>query len=267
MKLRRLGKTGLWVSEVGLGTWQLGGEFGPVEDIDASTILANAARLGINFWDTADVYGDGFSEHRIGTFYGKPEDLVVATKVGRSAALYPDKYTRAGVRESLEDSARRLLVDAIDLAQLHCVPREVLEAGEIFGWMEEIKQEGLIRNWGASVETIADAELCLEQDGLATLQIIFNIFRQDAADGLLERARERDVGIIVRLPLASGLLTGKYTPETEFSPSDHRSYNRDGQVFSVGETFGGIPFETGVELAEELRTMVPEGISMSLFAL
>src|SRR5690606_5060427 len=121
MKLRRLGKTGLWVAEIGLGTWQLRRQFRPAEDGGASTTLANAARLGINFWDTADVYGDGFSEHRIGTFYGKPEDLVVATKVGRSAALYPDKYTRAGVRESLEDSARRLLVDAIDLAQLHCV--------------------------------------------------------------------------------------------------------------------------------------------------
>lgn len=267
MKLRRLGKTGLWVSEIGLGTWQLGGEFGPVEDVEASTILANAARLGVNFWDTADVYGNGLSEHRIGTFYGKPEDLIVATKVGRSAALYPDKYTKAGIRESLEDSARRLLVETIDLAQLHCVPREVLEAGEIFGWMDEIRAEGLIGNWGASVETIADAELCLEQDGLSTLQIIFNIFRQDAADGLLDRARQQDVGIIVRLPLASGLLSGKYTVETEFSPSDHRVYNRDGQAFFVGETFGGLPFETGVELADELRDFVPEGQSMSHFAL
>lgn len=267
MKLRRLGKTGLQVSEVGLGCWQLGGDFGPLEDNEASTILANAARLGVNFWDTADVYGNGLSEHRVGTFYGKPEDLVVATKVGRSAALYPDKYTKGGIKESLEESARRLLVDTIDLAQLHCVPHEVLQARDIFGWMEEIKSEGLIRNWGASVETIEEAEICLEQDGLATLQIIFNIFRQDAADGLLDRARDKDVGIIVRLPLASGLLSGKYTAETEFSPSDHRSYNRDGQAFSVGETFGGIPFETGVELANELRSHVPEGQSMSLFAL
>ena len=267
MKLRRLGKTGLWVSEIGLGTWQLGGEFGPVEDIDASTILANAARLGVNFWDTADVYGNGLSEHRIGTFYGKPEDLVVATKVGRSASLYPDKYTKGGIKDSLEESARRLLVETIDLAQLHCVPREVLEAGEIFTWMNEIQVEGLIRNWGASVETIAEAEICLEQEGLSTLQIIFNIFRQDAADGLLEKARDKDVGIIVRLPLASGLLSGKYSAQTEFSPSDHRSYNREGQAFSVGETFGGIPFEKGVELADQLRGFVPEGQRMSLFAL
>jgi len=267
MKMRRLGKTGLWVSEIGLGCWQLGGDFGPMEDTEASTILANAARLGINFWDTADVYGNGLSEHRIGTFYGKPEDLVVATKVGRSASLYPDKYTKGGIKDSLEESARRLLVETIDLAQLHCVPREVLEAGEIFTWMNEIQVEGLIRNWGASVETIAEAEICLEQEGLSTLQIIFNIFRQDAADGLLEKARDKDVGIIVRLPLASGLLSGKYSAQTEFSPSDHRSYNREGQAFSVGETFGGIPFEKGVELADQLRGFVPEGQRMSLFAL
>ncbi len=267
MKMRRLGKTGLWVSEIGLGCWQLGGDFGPMEDTEASTILANAARLGINFWDTADVYGNGLSEHRIGTFYGKPEDLVVATKVGRSASLYPDKYTKGGIKDSLEESARRLLVETIDLAQLHCVPREVLEAGEIFTWMNEIQAEGLIRNWGASVETIAEAEICLEQEGLSTLQIIFNIFRQDAADGLLEKARDKDVGIIVRLPLTSGLLSGKYSAQTEFSPSDHRSYNREGQAFSVGETFGGIPFEKGVELADQLRGFVPEGQRMSLFAL
>ncbi|MAN75612.1 MAG: aldo/keto reductase [Rhizobiales bacterium] len=267
MKTRRLGKTDFLVSEIGLGTWQLGGDFGPIEDNDASPILANAARLGVNFWDTADVYGNGLSEHRIGAFYGKPDGLVVATKVGRAAALYPDKYTKGGVRESLEESARRLCVDSIDLAQLHCVPRDVLEAGEIFGWMDEIKAEGLIKNWGASVETIAEAEICLEHEGLATLQIIFNIFRQDAAESLLDKAMERDVGVIVRLPLASGLLSGKYTRDTEFSPTDHRSYNRDGQAFSVGETFGGIPFEVGVELADELRGYVPEGQRMSLFAL
>jgi aryl-alcohol dehydrogenase-like predicted oxidoreductase len=267
MKMRRLGKTGLWVSEIGLGCWQLGGDFGPMEDTEASTILANASRLGVNFWDTADVYGNGLSEHRIGTFYGKPEDLVVATKVGRSASLYPDKYTKGGIKDSLEESARRLLVETIDLAQLHCVPREVLEAGEIFTWMNEIQAEGLISNWGASVETIAEAEICLEQEGLSTLQIIFNIFRQDAADGLLEKARDKDVGIIVRLPLASGLLSGKYSAQTEVSPSDHRSYNREGQAFSVGETFGGIPFEKGVELAGQLRGFVPEGQRMSLFAL
>ncbi len=267
MKTRRLGKTGFEVSEIGLGTWQLGGDFGPVEDNDASAILSNAARLGVNFWDTADVYGNGLSEHRIGTFYGKPDFLKVATKVGRSGALYPDKYTKGGLRESLEESAKRLCVESLDLAQLHCVPKEVLEDGSIFGWMDELQAEGLVQNWGASVETVAEAEICLAHDGLATLQIIFNIFRQDAADGLLAKAAERDVGIIVRLPLASGLLSGKYNRDTEFSTSDHRHYNRNGEAFSVGETFGGIPFEDGVELADELRGYVPSGQRMSLFAL
>lgn len=267
MKTRLLGRTGFAVSEIGLGCWQLGGEFGPVDDGEASSILANAARLGINFWDTADVYGNGLSEHRIGTFFGKPDDLVVATKVGRSSALYPDKYTLAGVRESLEESARRLGVETIDLAQLHCVPRAVLEEGEIFGWMDAIRDEGLIRNWGASVETLAEAELCLARDGLATLQIIFNIFRQDAARSLLERAKAADVGVIVRLPLASGLLSGKFTARTEFAPTDHRSFNRDGEAFSVGETFGGVPFEKGVELADALEAYVPADMAMSQFAL
>lgn len=267
MKTRLLGRTGFAVSEIGLGCWQLGGEFGPVDDGEASSILANAARLGINFWDTADVYGNGLSEHRIGTFFGKPDDLVVATKVGRSATLYPDKYTLAGVRESLEESARRLGVETIDLAQLHCVPRAVLEEGEIFGWMDAIRNEGLIRNWGASVETLAEAELCLARDGLATLQIIFNIFRQDAARSLLHRAKAKEVGIIVRLPLASGLLSGKFTARTEFAPTDHRSFNRDGEAFSVGETFGGVPFEKGVELADALEAYVPADMAMSQFAL
>src|SRR5690554_6344114 len=151
MKTRRLGKTGFEVSEIGLGCWQLGGDFGPVGDEEASTILANAARLGVNFWDTADVYGAGLSEHRIGTFYGQPANLFVATKVGRAGSLYPDKYTKGGVRESLEGSATRLCVDALDLAELHCVPPEILRDGEIFAWLEDFKSEGLIKNWGASV--------------------------------------------------------------------------------------------------------------------
>lgn len=267
MKMRRLGKTGYQVSEIGLGCWQLGGDFGPVDDEEAGTILANAARLGVTFWDTADVYGGGLSEHRIGTFYGKPDGLVIATKVGRAGALFPDKYTRGGLRESLEESARRLCVDTLDLAQLHCIPKPVLQDGEIFTWLEEFKSEGLIRHYGASVETIEEAFICLEHEGLATLQIIFNLFRQDANKELFAAAKEKDVGIIVRLPLASGLLSGKFTKDTQFVPSDHRNYNRDGNAFSVGETFGGIPFEKGVELVEGLRQFVPGSMSMAYFAL
>jgi len=266
MKTRRLGKTGYEVSEIGLGCWQLGGDFGPVGDEEAAAILDAANAAGITFWDTADVYGGGLSESRIGS-HSKGPAVKVATKLGRSGTLFPNKYTREGVRESLLGSARRLGVETLDLAQLHCVPTAVLRDGAIFGWMDELKAEGLVRHWGASVETIEEGMICLDQPGCATLQIIFNIFRQDAAAKLLPKAAERDVGIIVRLPLASGLLSGKYDKTTNFDPSDHRTYNRDGQAFSVGETFSGIRFERGVELVAELRGLAPEGVPLRQFAL
>jgi aryl-alcohol dehydrogenase-like predicted oxidoreductase len=266
MKTRRLGRTGFEVSEIGLGCWQLGGDFGPVGDDTAKAILDAANDAGVSFWDTADVYGGGLSESRIGA-HAKPAGLKVATKVGRSGALFPDKFSKDGVRASLLGSAQRLGVASLDLAQLHCVPTEVLRDGAIFGWMDELRDEGLVRNWGASVETIEEGMICLEQPGCATLQIIFNLFRQDAAAELLPQAAEKDVGIIVRLPLASGLLSGKYDKATRFDASDHRNYNADGQAFSVGETFSGIPFERGVELVGELRGLAPEALPMSQFAL
>jgi len=266
MKTRRLGKTGYEVSEIGLGCWQLGGDFGPVGDETANAILDAANAAGVSFWDTADVYGNGLSERRIGA-HAKAAGVHVATKLGRSGALFPDKYTREGVRQSLMGSAERLGVATLDLAQLHCVPPQVLRDGAIFGWMDEFRAEGLVRHWGASVETIEEGLICLEQPGCATLQVIFNLFRQDAARELLPRAAEKDVGIIVRLPLASGLLSGKFDKTTRFDASDHRNYNRDGQAFSVGETFSGIPFERGVELVAELRGLAPEGMPMSQFAL
>lgn len=266
MKTRLLGKTGYEVSEIGLGCWQLGGDFGPVGDETADAILGHASTAGINFWDTADVYGGGLSESRVGA-RAKGANVIVATKVGRSGALYPDNYTKQGVRDSLTGSAQRLGVSSLDLAQLHCVPTQVLRDGAIFGWMDELKDEGLVRHWGASVETIEEGLLCLEQNGCATLQIIFNLLRQDAAEELLPKAAERNVGIIVRLPLASGLLSGKFDKNTRFEDTDHRHYNRDGAAFSVGETFSGIPFERGVELVQELKGLSPEGVPMSQFAL
>lgn len=258
MNYRQLGKTGYRVSEIGLGCWQLGGDFGPIADDTANAILDAAAAHNINFWDTADVYGGGQSEQRIGNFPHKPDNLLVATKVGRNPTLYPDGYSLATVRASLQASARRLGVHTIDLAQLHCVPPAVLEQGDIFTWMEELQNEGLVRHYGASVETIGEAFTCLENPGLATLQIIFNLFRQDAAEALLDAAKEKNVGVIVRLPLASGLLSGKFTRDSRFAEGDHRNYNRDGAAFSVGETFGGIPFEKGVELAEGLKALLPD---------
>lgn len=266
MNRRRLGKTGYMVSEIGLGCWQLGGDFGPVGDETASAILDAANRLGVNFWDTADVYGGGLSESRIGA-HAKNADVLVATKLGRSGALYPDRYTKKGVRESLEGSARRLGVEALDLAQLHCVPIEVIRDGAIFTWMDDLRQEGLVRFYGASVETIEQAMVCLAHENVSTLQIIFNIFRQDHAEKLLPVAAEKDVGIIVRLPLASGLLSGKFGCDTQFSAQDHRNYNRDGQAFSVGETFSGLPFDKGVELVEDLKGRVPSDVPLAQVAL
>ena len=266
MKTRRLGKTGYDVSEIGLGCWQLGGDFGPVGDETASAILDAANAADVTFWDTADVYGGGLSEERIGS-HAKAAGVHVATKLGRGGGLFPANYSKEGIRASLQASAERLGVASLDLAQLHCVPTEVLADGAVFGWMDELKAEGLVRHWGASVETIEEGLICLEQDGCATLQIIFNLFRQDAARDLLPRAAARDVGVIVRLPLASGLLSGKYDKSTRFDETDHRNYNADGKAFSVGETFSGIPFERGVELVGELRGLAPQALPMSQFAL
>jgi len=267
MQHRRLGKTGYQVSEIGLGCWQLGGDFGSLDDAAAEAILDKALALGVDFWDTADVYGAGLSESRVGRKLLTNPHVHVATKVGRNGSLFPDKYTRAGIKESLSGSAKRLGVETIDLAQLHCVPRAVLEDGAIFGWLDDLVQEGLIRFYGASVETVAEGLLCLEHPNLATLQIIFNLFRQDAAAELLPRAQAADVGIIVRLPLASGLLSGKFGKGQRFAPEDHRNYNRDGAAFSVGETFSGIPFETGVELVQQLEKRNATGWPLSQLAL
>lgn len=273
MRYRTLGKTGFQVSEIGLGCWQLGGDFGAMSDDRAQAILDEAARQEINFWDTADVYGAGQSESRIGQWCsqhcgaGGRSRPIIATKVGRSSELYPDQYSRERVRQSLEASRERLGGEAIDLAQLHCVPFEVLRDGEIFGWLDECKQLGLIRHYGASVETVEEGLFCLQQPGIATLQIIFSLFRQDAAAELLPAAREANVGVIVRLPLASGLLGGKLAAGHQFASEDHRNFNRDGQCFNVGETFSGLPFEIGVTLVKELRAFVPAGMPLGTFAL
>jgi aryl-alcohol dehydrogenase-like predicted oxidoreductase len=256
------------VSEVGLGCWQLGGDdWGDLDDRAAFGILSRAAEEGVTFFDTADVYGDGRSETLIGQFLqdfrGGEGRFFVATKLGRGAALYPNQYTEAGVRAATEASLRRLQVEALDLTQLHCVPPEILVQGEIFEWLRQLKIEGKIQNFGASVESVEEAMVCLGQEGLASLQIIFNVFRQKPAQTLLPAAREKNVAIIVRLPLASGLLSGKMSPSTRFAESDHRNYNRDGAKFNVGETFAGVPFERGIELAEALRELGPPGLSMA----
>jgi aryl-alcohol dehydrogenase-like predicted oxidoreductase len=273
MQYRTLGKTGFRVSEIGLGCWQLGGDFGTMSDERADAILDEAHRQGINFWDTADVYGAGLSESRIGKWCLKNCDSVgkerptIVTKVGRRGELYPDKYAQGRVRASLVGSLERIGGNALELVQLHCVPMELLKEGEILTWLEEFKSEGLIRHYGASVETVEEALFCLDQPGLATLQIIFSLFRQDAVEKLLPAAEKANVGIIVRLPLASGLLAGKMSASHQFAAEDHRNYNRDGKHFNVGETFSGLPFEKGVALADELKTMAPGDLPLGQFAL
>jgi aryl-alcohol dehydrogenase-like predicted oxidoreductase len=267
MNTRTLGKTGYEVSEIGLGCWQLGGDFGPVGDDTANEILRTARSLDVNFWDTADVYGAGQSERRIGGFTDK-KGVLVATKLGRGPEFEGmTRYSRAKVRESLEGSAKRLGVETLDLAQLHCIPIDVLRDGEIFTWLDDLRQAGLIRHWGASVQTVEEGMLAMRADTCASLQTIFNLFRQDAVDSLLPAAQKANVGIIVRLPLASGLLSGKMSKTTQFTAQDHRTYNRDGQAFYVGETFSGLPFDKGVAFADEIKHWLPAGMSLAHLAL
>lgn len=264
MRTRSLGTTGRFVGEIGLGCWQFGGDFGPIEESRVGEILAAAVDAGITFLDTADVYGDGRSERLIGEFLKtRDEDLFIATKVGRSSDLFPDNYSEAGVRQCVEASLERLGVPTLDLLQLHCVPEAVLADGAIFDWLRKLRNEGLIRAFGASVETVEEGRLCLRQEGLASLQVIFNLFRQKPLTELFPEAVKRGVGIVVRLPLASGLLSGKFRTDSTFSESDHRHYNRDGAAFNVGETFAGLPFEKGVELADALKARVPGGLAMA----
>ena len=270
MKNRLFNDSGVEVSEVGLGCWQLGGsDWGDVSEDEALSILQAALDSGVTFFDTADVYGGGRSEELIGKFLKQTAAPVfVATKLGRAGN--PGgmaNYTRSAVRAHTEASLRRLGLETLDLTQLHCIPQSVLEDGEIFEWLRELRQEGKIQRFGASVESMEEAKICLQQDGLASVQIIFNIFRQKPISEIFDQAQRQSVALIVRLPLASGLLSGKYRKDTQFAPQDHRTYNRDGQAFNVGETFAGLPFELGVELADSLKPLVPEGMTMAQMAL
>ncbi len=269
MNNRILGNSGAKVSEVGLGTWQIGGSWGDINDAQALKILRQAVDSGINFFDTADVYGDGRSERLIGEFLKQTNSRVfVATKLGRgSSPGWPENFQAKNVRAHVEASLARLGVDALDLIQLHCIPTEVLREGTIFETLRQLKTEGLVKNFGASVESDEEALICLQQSGLTSLQIIFNIFRQKPISTIFDRAKTQNVGIIARVPLASGLLSGKMSLETKFSATDHRNYNRDGQSFNVGETFAGIPFDKGIELVDNLRTLLPKDMTMSQAAL
>jgi aryl-alcohol dehydrogenase-like predicted oxidoreductase len=271
MNTRIFGKTGRLVSELGLGTWQIGGNWGEVTDEAALGTLRAAYEAGTTFFDTADVYGDGRSETLVGRFLKEArvrDRVFVATKLGRRGDPgWPGNFTREVVRRHTEDSLRRLAVDAVDLTQLHCVPPAVLQRGELFGWLGELQKEGKIRAYGASVEAMDEALWCCTQPGCAALQIIFNIFRQKPIHVLFDTARRSGVALIVRLPLASGLLGGRMTHATTFTPDDHRNFNRDGQSFNVGETFAGLPYDRGVDLADAVKPLVPAGLTLAEFSL
>lgn len=269
MKLRQFGRDDIKVSEVGLGCWQLGDKWGDVTIENAFAILEEAIAAGVTLFDTADVYGDGRSEKIIGDYLRTVDnEIFIATKVGRSAELFPDRYSESRVKACIEGSLKRLKRETIDLIQLHCVPYEVLKQGKIFDWMRTLVKEGKIQRFGASVESMAEAQLCIDQaPELYSLQVIFNIFRQNPVIDLFSKAKEKNIAIIARLPLASGLLTGKFDLKTTFSEFDHRHFNRDGKFFNVGETFAGLPYEKAIELVKELKSLLPQDCNMTQAAL
>lgn len=256
------------VSEIGLGTWQLGSaDWGVVDDNKAMEILQSFVDAGGNFIDTADVYGMGVSETVIGKFLKtQSKPLYVASKLGRrhdNGNGWPQNFTYDGMKKHVEDSLNHLGVSELFLEQLHCIPTNTMREGQVFDHLRKLQQDGLIRYWGASVETAEEALMCLDQDGIASLQIIFNLFRQHIADEVFEKALAKNVAIIVRVPLASGLLSGKFSNNTVFEKSDHRNYNANGEAFNAGETFSGVEFSKGVELSRKIATILPEGPTAS----
>jgi aryl-alcohol dehydrogenase-like predicted oxidoreductase len=255
---------GVKIAEVGLGTWQLGSaDWGNVDEEDALKILRSYTENGGNFIDTADVYGMGISEKIIGKFLkSEPGEIYVATKLGRrgdGANGWPQNFTYDAMKKQVEDSLEHLGLSQLFLEQLHCIPTEEMRSGKVFDNLRKLKQEGLIEHFGASVETSEEALICMEQEGLASLQIIFNLFRQHVADEVFAKAKEKNIAIIVRVPLASGLLSGKFEEQTVFAKTDHRNFNANGESFNAGETFSGIDFKEGVRLANKIKGILPDG--------
>lgn len=257
------------MSVVGLGTWQLGADWGDVDDQDALAVLEAAAGSGVTFFDTADVYGDGRSEQTIATFLrGRPDlHVLVATKMGRRLEQIPQNYVLDNFRAWNDRSRRNLGVDRIDLVQLHCPPTPVYASAEVFDALDTLVAEERITAYGVSVETCAEALTAIARPNVASVQIILNPFRMKPLREVLPAAEQAGVGIIARVPLASGLLSGKYTKDTVFAANDHRTYNRHGESFDQGETFSGVDFETGVEAAAEFSALTPEGYTPAQLAL
>ncbi|HSJ72149.1 MAG TPA: aldo/keto reductase [Acidimicrobiia bacterium] len=270
MKYRTLGKTGFRVSEVGFGAWAIGGTWGEVSESDAMASLFEALDRGITFFDTADVYGDGHSERLIAKLRReRPEaEMVVATKAGRRLSPHvADGYNAGNLEAFIDRSRENLEMDTLDLLQLHCPPTEAYYLPGVFDAMDDLVASGKVRHYGVSVEKVEEALKAIEYPNVATVQIIFNMLRHRPAGLFFRESAARNVGVIARVPLASGVLTGKMSAESSFAQDDHRAFNRDGEAFDVGETFSGVPFEVALEAMEAIRPLVPEGATPAQFAL
>jgi aryl-alcohol dehydrogenase-like predicted oxidoreductase len=269
MNYRELGNTGIKISEVSFGTWAIGGAWGKTNDTEALKSLEYAMEQGVNFFDTADVYGDGHSEELLAkATKGRKDQIYIATKFCRQGDIFdPQNYSYEKVSSYCENSLRRLNREAIDLYQIHCPATEILKDGKVFEVLDRLQQEGKIRHYGVSVETVEEGLICLEYPNVKSLQIIFNMFRQKPLEKLIPSAYEKGVGLLVRLPLASGLLTGKFTEDHVFEVDDHRRFNVNGEAFNVGETFAGLGFQKGVELADQLKWIAKGRQSMASAAL
>ena len=269
MRYRELGRTGWKVSEISFGAWAIGSMWGKVDDNESLAALHRAIDLGVNFIDTADVYGMGRSERLIARLKKeRRETIYVATKAGRRLSPHTaDGYNATNLTEFVEDSLRNLETDCLDLVQLHCPPVEVYYRPEVFGALDDLIKAGKIRYYGVSVEKVEEALKAIEFPGVQTIQIIFNMFRQRPADLLFPEAQRRRVGILARVPLASGMLTGKFTPASSFEPDDHRAFNRHGEAFDRGETFAGLDYSLGLQAVESLKPIVPAGMTMAQMAL
>lgn len=269
MEYRKLGKTGFNVSAISFGAWAIGGTWGTVNDDESMAALHAAVDQGINFFDTADVYGDGRSERLLARLKReRSEEIIIATKAGRRLEPHTaDGYNRKNLTSFIDRSLKNLETDTLDLVQLHCPPWEVYYTPEVFGIMDDLVQAGKLRHYGVSVEKNEEALKAIEYPNVKTVQIIFNIFRQRPADLFFKVAKERQIGILARVPLASGLLTGKMTAQTKFEEDDHRAFNRQGAAFDRGETFSGVDYANGLQAVDELRPLAPEGASLAQFAL
>jgi aryl-alcohol dehydrogenase-like predicted oxidoreductase len=269
MENRKITRLGREVSVVGLGCWQLGADWGEVDENDALAVLHAAADAGVTFFDTADVYGDGRSERLVGRFRAERGDdaVFVATKMGRRVEQVPENYVAANFREWNDRSRRNLGVETLDLVQLHCPPTPVYSTDAVYDALDAMVDEGRIKAYGVSVETCDEALAALARPNVASVQIILNCLRLKPLERVLPAAVEAGAGIIARVPLASGLLSGRYTASTTFAADDHRNFNRNGDAFDVGETFSGVPYDVGLEAVERLRGLVPDGRTLAQFAL